>query len=149
MRGFRPTDFKPEKRKKEEPREESKRPERRREGPDPLVQMAAQGLGHLVRWGAGQAMENVRAARKLESDLLQLARRLMGILTVPDAVRELGAGASQAEAGLRKLARRGFCRSAISKNGQEIFIFEEHLPRLFACDYCDNRWAEPRPSCPS
>ncbi len=139
--GFRPESFAPRERRSEE----SPPPPPSSRSVDPaLIGAAAQVIG----WGVGHWRESARQSRELEAGLLRLAQVRLGILTVNDAVRELGAARAGIEKQLAALTHRGCCRHGISRSGQEIFVFDEFLPRLYACHHCDGEWAEERPSCP-
>lgn len=97
----------------------------------------------LVKWGAGLLIQQAIRRHQLEGRILQLACDRMGILSVSDAVRELGASWSDCEAVLAKLAKKGCCtfdRSA--------YIFAGFLPLLWSCEYCDGVHTE-GPTCPS
>lgn len=122
---FRPEAFRP--------RQEQARPEPEPARiPEPLVRATFQAGAMLLRWGASTLIQQVARRQKLEGPLLKLARQRLGILSVADAASELKASWSDCEAVLGRLARRGVCYQH-----EQAYIFEQHLPRLWYCDYCD------------
>lgn len=97
----------------------------------------------VARWGATYLVQQALRRQRLESLMLELARQRYGVVTVADAVRELKSQWSDCEAVLEKLTRRGCCY----RKDQQAFIFEEHLPTLWSCEYCDGVHNQ-GPACP-
>ncbi|MCE7871214.1 hypothetical protein DYH09_12650 [bacterium CPR1] len=117
------------------PRQEAKKPEPRPEQarlPEPLYRATFHVGAALLRWGVSTLIQQVARRQRLEGSLLRLARQRQGILSLADATSELRASWSDCEAVLSTLARRGVCYQH-----EQAYIFEQHLPRLWYCDYCD------------
>ncbi len=124
---FRPEAFRPRlEEKKPDPRPEPARI------PEPLCKATFELGAVLLRWGASTLIQRVARRQRLEGHLLKLARQRLGIVSVADATSELKASWSDCEAVLSSLARRGVCYQH-----EQAYIFEQHLPRLWYCDYCD------------
>lgn len=129
---FRPEHFKPQ-RKEQAPPEPPRRTE-----PNHAASLATLQVGvSLVKWGAGLLIQQTVRRYKLEGSILQLAGRRMGVVSVADAVRELNAIWSDCEAALSRLCKKGCCYLSTPAGGPSAYIFEQYLPTLWSCEYCD------------
>lgn len=137
---FRPEHFKPQR--------QTTPPEKRRR-PDHAVAVATLQVGaSLVKWGAGMLIQQTVRRHQLEGRILQLASQRMGVVSVADAVRELNAIWGECEGALSKLCKKGCCYLSVPKDGPSAYVFEQFLPRLWCCEYCDGVHLE-GPTCPN
>ena len=84
------------------------------------------GLLWLSSRRLDSAAQLVRS-RKIENDLLRLARRRGGRLTVIEAATETGYTAAETEAQLKQLAEGGFVEIEVTEAGVMVYRFPEIL----------------------
>lgn len=130
---FRPEHFKPQRKATVEPP-----PKEREHNLNHAAAVATLQVGaSLVKWGAGMLIKQTIRRHQLEGQILRLASQRLGVVSVADAVRELNAIWGECEGALGKLCAKGACYLSAPKNGPSAYVFEQFLPRLWCCDYCD------------